>query len=242
MTGFDLDKDILSHMPQLHSFNFNISSMVAPNAARRLKSNDIQRTFPIDQFHRIQANCSVAYATDGHGLGDIFSLPYKFESFHVFFYTIFPDIPFTNVRSLMLEDTEKNSYEHEFFIRISRLFPMLEQLSIAFSIPQTHKHRVVSPIEFSRLTILLFMNNTHIDYIEQFLMETNTRLPNLVELQIKYQHFATATNEFTDNRGRVNCAHITKLHVDVVFAGTNSFYVYFPSLRHLCETRCTSWN
>lgn len=71
----------------------------------------------------------------------------------------------------------------------------------------------------------------HIDYSEQFLVETNARLPRLVTLEIHYEHFHTVTDNFMRGSRRLNCAKLEKINCFQPIAHSKSFYLYFPSYK-----------
>ncbi|CAF1364261.1 unnamed protein product [Rotaria sordida] len=70
----------------------------------------------------------------------------------------------------------------------------------------------------------------HIDYVEQFLFETNTRLPQLKNLDIKYELLAIVTDNFTNNAARLNCSQLQNLIINEPFVRPENFHSYFPSL------------
>ncbi len=148
---------------------------------------------------------------------------------------------FTSVRSLMLCTNNRLAFEHEFFIRVSRSFPCLERLYIIASEPQLCKNEIFPLLEFPRLMMLIFYDNIHLDYVEQFLIDTKARLPSLTELQINYQALLTVTNAFTDTGALVNCARVTHLYVDKQFGRTSAFNLHFPSLSTICECVKPLW-
>ncbi len=91
-------------------------------------------------------------------------------------------------------------------------------------------------VEHPYLTSLDIMF-VHIDYIEQFLHESKTRLP---ELRIKYDQLPTVTENFTRNVTRLNCMKVKRLILesdlhdddgnDEMIVQPQDFDVYFPLL------------
>jgi hypothetical protein len=142
----------------------------------------------------------------------------------------------------MLCTNNQTAFEHEFFIKVSRSFSCLERLYIVGSEPQLYKNQILPPLEFPRLMMLIFYDNIHLDYVEQFLIDTKARLPKLTELQINYQDLSTVTNLFTDTGALVNCARVTHLYVNVQFMRTNAFNLYFPSLCIICQCVKPLWS
>ncbi len=75
-------------------------------------------------------------------------------------------------------------FEHDFFVRISQAFPLLNKLTIYNSNAQKKKltdqqdmhEQTSSIIEFSHL-VKLNVAGSSLDYVEQFLFDFNTPLP-----------------------------------------------------------------
>ncbi len=98
-------------------------------------------------------------------------------------------------------------FEHEFFIRISQSFPYLQTLKISNDSPQNDKQHQQSNIKYPYLTRLDFYDS-HNDYLEEFLDENRTCLPDHVILDVPYCAFQQVTNNFTKASTRVNCKKI----------------------------------
>ncbi|CAF4142081.1 unnamed protein product, partial [Adineta steineri] len=216
--GTYVQHDILDYMPQLRSFIFYICTYVEPAAlSYKLSSEDIQLTLTniglqhvtsmindcdgvVDYVHGVRAACS------------IFSLPFKFNYLRDIGNN-FPNIVFNYVTCLVIQDIIP--FEHEFFMRIARSFPLLKHLCIrnresqkldslmAFSSDNCQLHSI---IEYPHLTIL-DIKFSHIDYVEQFLNETKTFIPYLTELEFSFIDYLEAvTKDFTREETRRNCA------------------------------------
>jgi hypothetical protein len=148
----------------------------------------------------------------------------------------FPDSTFMNVRLLHMYDYS-HSFEHDFFAQISRSFPLLllRRLILHNTIEQKEKisnqlmksEEVSSIIEYSHLVELNF-TTVHIDYVEQFLSNLNTRLPCLSKLHVQYEHLVSVTRNAT----RINCTKLKqiKFYDQMATVHSKSFYLYFPSL------------
>ena len=132
-------------------------------------------------------------------------------------------------------------FEHDYFVKISRSFPLLCHLRINNKKPQKDKwsRQLMKPeeafliIEYSHLVELSFScDGTHIDYVEEFLCNLNTRLPCLSKLHVEYEHLVTVTENFTRNTTRMNCAKLE--HIDFYhklgIVRSKDFYLYFPLL------------
>jgi hypothetical protein len=70
----------------------------------------------------------------------------------------------------------------------------------------------------------------HIDYIDQLLDESKTRLPQLTELEIDYKNLRMVTKNFTRDATRLNCSKVKKLDVYDTMAYPEELYRYFPLL------------
>ena len=97
----------------------------------------------------------------------------------------FPGGLFKCVREISLFD--EHPFEHEFFLRIAQSFPFMEKLTLNNYKPQNNKqcrkskndNQDLSIIKYPHLT-KLNLYEAHDDYVEQFLVDTKTCLPNNV--------------------------------------------------------------
>lgn len=97
-------------------------------------------------------------------------------------------------------------------------------------------------IKFSHL-IELACTHVHMNYVEQFLSNSNTRLPSLVRLHIQYEHLLAVTENFTRNATRINCDRLKSIRFygELTMVHSTDFYLYFPSLWIVCSLAwCTS--
>jgi hypothetical protein len=232
--GTDVQHDILDYMPQLHSFTFYICTHVETvGLSYKLSSEDIQQTLTnigqqhvssmFNYIHRDLAACT------------IFSIPFEFDYLQDLG-NIFPDIVFSYVTYLYVKDIIP--FEHEFFIRIARSFPLLKYLSI-FNEERPALHNVrpfssdncqlYSTIEYPHLN-KLDVTFRHSAYVEQFLNETKTKIPCLTELGVIVSHLKFVTNDFKREETRRNCVKVKKLATIGPLACSLDFYLYFPSL------------
>ena len=107
--------------------------------------------------------------------------------------------------------------------------PLLCRLTIHNTIEQKEKSQELSSItEFSHLVELKCVY-VHINYVEQFLSDLNTRLPSLNTLHVRYEHLITITENFTRNATRINCAKLKsiKFYDETKMVYSKGFYLYF---------------
>ena len=130
------------------------------------------------------------------------------------------------------------SFEHDFFLRIARDFPLLRKLIVRNIKAQKHKRsrqtydeQAASIVVFPHLNAL-DLNCTCVDYAEQFLFDTNTHMPCLSILRITYENLLKVTDHFTSDAARLNCHKVECLILDEghAFVHPKDFYVYFPLL------------
>ncbi|CAF0922974.1 unnamed protein product [Rotaria sordida] len=134
----------------------------------------------------------------------VYSLPYQFDTF-LHLTNSFRRGNFYTVRWLIMNDVQ--SFEHEFFQIISQDFPFLQRLTVYNFEPQKNKQHsstLITSAEVFELNLLF----AHIDYVEEFLSETNIRFPRLTILAIKYELSAMVTNNFTNDAARFNLSQL----------------------------------
>ena len=56
-------------------------------------------------------------------------------------------------------------------------------------------------VEFSHLAVLYF-GDIHLDYLEEFFLDSNISMPCLTKMRINYQDLVTVTKSFTRNETR----------------------------------------
>jgi len=230
--GTHLDNDIISKMPYLHTFIFDIvTEYVIINEKLLPTSDDVRRAL-IQRGYNV--GCYIDYVCNRTGRCHIYSLPFTLERIQEI--TIkFPGSVFMHVRHLVVSDFFR-SIEHDFFVLISQAFPLLEYLTV-YSIVEQKKKRSNKPdeheqafsiVEFSHL-MTLNLSMAHVDYAKQFLLDSNTRLPRLSTLYIDYQKLAEVTEDFTSDTAHANCEklkNITSFGLPKII-GTK-FFNYFP--------------
>jgi hypothetical protein len=230
--GTQINNEILVHMPRLYKFDFNINTRTKlHHLVHYLSSDDIQRTFTNIGYQNV--GCILYYVTSS-AICHVFSLPFMFRYLQYIGNTFTPII-FGHVTELIVHDIVP--FEHEFFIRIARSFPLLKYLQIINFESQSqmlnnwnsNDNQLYSIVEYPYL-ISLRIWVSHIDYVEQFLNETKTHLPHLTKLAVDYDQLAIVTNNFTRDITRLNCAKVKQLIIDKTFVHSKDVYVYFPLL------------
>ncbi|CAF2141767.1 unnamed protein product [Rotaria magnacalcarata] len=228
-----LKRNIINCMPRLSQFIFYFDSyMYTGNKLNLPLTEDIQHTF-ID-FPNNNIISYVDYFPEGQeGRCHIYSYPSLME-YYSFITNNFPGGLYNYVREVSLFD--ERPFEHEFFLRIQKSFPCLEELSVTNHKPQNRKphfesnnhNRNLFAVKYSFLGEVNILN-VHDDYIEQFLFDTKTCLQNTVILYIKYESLQRVTHNFTRDATRINCAQISKLYLYHESECSNSLEEYFPN-------------
>ncbi|CAF1247349.1 unnamed protein product, partial [Rotaria sordida] len=237
--GTYLHNYVLSQMPHLHTFAFNIvTDFVRINQQFKPSSDDIRRTFIEKGYH---VDCSVEYNDFKGGRCHVYSLSFNIERIRYITHS-FSGGMFMNVRVLHMCDLT-HPFEHDLFARISHSFPLLSNLTITNIMPQNENRsqqlveseEASSIIEYSHLVELSFScTSAHIDYVEQFLCSLNTRLPCLSKLHVEYEHLVTVTKNFTRNTTRMNCAKLKHINFRRKrgIVRSKDFDLYFPLLSY----------
>ncbi|CAF3327609.1 unnamed protein product [Rotaria sp. Silwood2] len=236
--GNDLKKNIINHMPQLNKFTFNIRSTVRlHNEINLLSKEDIQYTF--NDFENKQIISCVDYFSElEQSECHIYSYPYEWKEYHKITNN-FPGGTFKYVREISLFDEQP--FEHEFFFQISQSFPFMKKLTLINEKPKNNKqsrkldddnNQHLSIIEYPYL-FELDLVDAHDDYIEQFLVDTKTCLPNGVYLSVDYQALNRVTQEFTRNTTRLNCIKLRCLGLNGICEIPKYVKEYFPHTKIL---------
>jgi len=197
----------LNYLTHLKKFQFNIHSFIFINNVINLPLNeDIERTLSlignekyvssVNYYHHAQPTSCNIYS-------------YSCTNIIEYYFNItnnFPGGLFMNVKSITLYD--EYPFEHEFFIQISQSFPIVKRLSLTNKKPQIENNleeSALTVVKFSCLVVLNF-DEAHDHYVEQFLFDTKTFIPNNVLLGIEYNQFKRITHNFTKSKTRNNCA------------------------------------
>ncbi|CAF1213438.1 unnamed protein product [Rotaria sordida] len=230
--GNELKINIVDYMPELKNLTFNIRSTSSFYNKINFPSNeDIQNTFTDFKDKKIMY-CTDYFPKAKYGQCHIYSYPYK-QKHYDGITNNFPDEIFKYVRKVSLFD--ERPFEHEFFLRISQSFPLMEILIVVNEKRQNNKqfrkskneNQDLSIIEYPRL-IQLDLFKAHKDYYEQFLYDTKTSLLNDLSLYTTYPIMQKVTRNFRRNATRTNCSKITYLYFYIKSTYSEHLKEYFP--------------
>ena len=235
--GTFLHNTILNRMPHLVTCRFDIvTECLLSQPAIRPSADDIRRSF-LENGHHV--DCYIDYGENhldllGLDRCHVYSVPFTLHRI-IHLSHGFPGGHFSYVRNVYIRDWI-HSFDKAFFARISHSFPLLNRLTINIRLKQKRIPEEDSAfIEYPRLTELNIVNG-HIDYVEQFLSDMNTRLLCLNKLKMRYNHLRTVTENFTRSATRMNCAKVKSLilhHHPANMVYSKDFSFYFPSLHDL---------
>lgn len=142
---------------------------------------------------------------------------------------------FNSVTELWVDD--EVPFEHEFFLRIAKAFPLLRYfyVSNSASIYSKTQRILVDNIQRDQIVeyphlISLDLTTTDLNLVDQFLHENNTSLPHLSRLMVRYEDLRITTEDFTREATRHNCANIIQLITSHEIVGSKQFHLYFPLL------------
>ena len=227
--GTRLQDEILVHMPQLNSFVFYISSCInSVGLVHHLSSEDIQRT--LANLRQQNVTSIVHHLDPEEMICSIFSIPFVFDRLEDIG-NHFPDIIFSHVTYLRVQDIVP--FDHEFFIRVARAFPLLRTFRVFNPRSQSSSNFDNNQsFEIARYPHLIYLDLwcADIDYIDQFLNEKKTCVPSLAKLRVIYNNLRVITNNFTREETRRNCTKVARLRVQMPVVFTRNFYLYFPLL------------
>ncbi|CAF2892121.1 unnamed protein product [Rotaria sp. Silwood2] len=189
---------------------FSVSSFYSKT---NLPSNeDIQKTFRDFKDKQI-ISCIDYFQKRKHSRCHIYSYPYQLKHYEDITNN-FPGRLFKCVRAVGLYD--EYPFEHEFLLRITQSFPLLEKLTVINQQRQNNKRFRKSKNENEDLLIVKYphliqlnLSEAHKDYHEQFLFDTKTCLPNDVCIHLNYRLVNKVTRNFRRNTIRSNCAKIS---------------------------------
>lgn len=231
--GIHLNNEILDHMPQLQTFNFNIITNTNVNTfVNNQLYEDIRCTFLNRKFQ--QVDFYLDQYPNGTARSHIYSLPYKMDVMRAIS-NMFPGGLFTNVRVIVLSDLFC-PFEHDIYDRIARSFPFLTDLTVFNYKPRNYRisheaknNNQMSPIIVFTHLIRLTICWGNIDIAEKLLVDTNTLLPRLIDLTIPYLYITEVTENFTREATRRNCANIKRLKCNSTqIVRSKDFCLYFP--------------
>jgi hypothetical protein len=230
-----LQNEILLYMPHLHSFTFYIATYD--------DTDDLFRYVPSQTIQQIATNIGhqqpmadiINYIKSGQVICSIFSLPFVYDQFHNIG-NIFPDILFKYVTYLVVRDIVP--FNHQFFLRVARSFPLLDKLHVInlelqsscnINSLSSNDSQSYSIAKYPHLTTLN-VRRGNINNVEEFLNETKTCLPYLTKLITNYNDLKIVTKNFTREETRQNCTKIKELLLFNRLIQEKDFCPYFPSL------------
>ena len=210
--GNHLKENIINHMPRLNEFTFNIRVFNHIYNRINFPSNeDIQHTFKDFTNNRI-ISCVDLFQEQKYRYCHIYSYPYRMKCYDNISNN-FPGGLFKYVHTVSLYD--EYPFEREFFLQIAQAFPLMEELTVINAKPQKNKlyrksdnhNQDLSIIKYPHLTSLNLFD-AHDDYVEQFLVDTEM---SLVDLIVDYEAMKRVTENFTRNTTRINCAKLDSI-------------------------------
>ncbi|KAG0421399.1 hypothetical protein DMUE_6293, partial [Dictyocoela muelleri] len=128
---------------------------------------------------------------------------------------------------------DEHPFEHQFFLRISQSFLLMQKLSLTNRHAQNHKQSTsqnenLSIVKYSCLTEL-DIERVHEDYVEQFLCNMKICLQNPISLRVEMKSLEKVTHRFTRDDTRINCAKINRIFLHRrVESDPQSLQNYFP--------------
>ena len=221
--GSDLQRDIISYMPNLFQFNFHIRSIL--KHADHIKLDKIRQSFiQYEQF----IDYTIDYFNNEYGQCQIYSLPFigtrldfisnRFPLFDV-------ENRFSNVTMLTLYD-DITPFEHIFFQRIAQVLRRLKVLEVFNLLQQEKTPATNNSIEFRYLTTLI-LHDVHADYVEQFLCRSY--LPCLIQLVIRNDLLVEIIKR-KEQEIKNNCSKIETLITLEPWIYPSCYRKYFPNL------------
>ncbi|CAF0900410.1 unnamed protein product [Rotaria sp. Silwood1] len=233
--GYDLKYNIINNLLRLNKFIFNIRSRLSINDQVYLSSNeDCQLSFNGFKNNKI-ISCIDYFPDRKQGQCHIYSYPYQ-AKYYEYITNNFPDGLFKYVREVSLYD--ERPFEHEFFVKIAKSFPFMEQLTVYNDKPQKNKfdeqskddNRHLSVIQYPYLSVVdLF--HAHDDYAEQFLLDIKTCLTTKLNLQVYFSTLDRVTNNFTRDTTRINCAKLLDVQLPRNISISKQLKDYFPDTK-----------
>ncbi|CAF3716106.1 unnamed protein product [Rotaria sordida] len=236
--GYDLKYNIINNLLRLNKFVFNIRSRLPLNDQVYLSSNeDWQLSFNDFKNNKI-ISCIDYFPDRKEGQCHIYSYPYQ-AKYYEYITNNFPDGLFKYVREVSLYD--EHPFEHEFFVKIAKSFPFMEQLTVNNEKPQKNKfdeqskddNRHLSVIQYPYLSVVdLF--HAHDDYVEQFLLDIKMCLTTKLNFQVYFSTLDRVTHNFTRDATRINCAKLLGICVPCNISISKQFKDYIPDTKIYC--------
>ena len=236
ISGTHRHDEILIHMSQLRTFKFHFASENTVNdSTKRISESDIQKTFTSTTYQEVF--CMVDNLASKKLICRSFTLLFKFHRLEYIGRNI-PNVIFESVTYLKLWDSYP--FKYEFFVRLAQAFPFLKSLSISklhppflkFSKSNLAVKDWFALVQYPYL-ISLDIERACCHYVECFLNEAKAYLLRLTELTIFYEDLVMATNNFTTDETRRNCANVRRLTINHYTVYPKDVYSYFPLLSYL---------
>ncbi|CAF1534636.1 unnamed protein product, partial [Rotaria sp. Silwood1] len=229
-------KNIINHMSKLNKFTFNIHSSIYLDNQIDLPSNEnIQNTLKNLTSNKI-ISCVDYFSEAGKGECLIYSSPYTLKEYNNITNN-FQGGLFECVREISLFD--ERPFEHEFFLLVAQSFPLIKKLTLNNLKPQKNKQCTKSKDDKQDFSIIIYphltylnLNEIHEDYIEQFLDDTKTYLPNNMNLATNHELLEKVTHNFKRDTTKINCSRINYLYDSTVLSLPKHLKHYFL---HLCQ-------
>jgi hypothetical protein len=234
--GIHLENEMLIYLPELKIFKFNIITYNEnmSNEIHHVQSNiDLHSTFLNWRYGQVDGY--VDFYPTNEARSHVFSLPCNQNDMYIISSGFLGGFH-TNVRILFLID-RVCPFTHEFFLRIARAFPLITELTVLNNrvynnADEENTNQIKLIVEFHHLISLTIHFHRAI-YVEQLLVDTNTYLPNLINLTISYDDLVTVTNNFTRHSTRRNCSKVEILEFTIppITVHSKEFYLHFPCLQ-----------
>ena len=229
--GNDLKGNIIEFLPRLKTFAFVICFInIDYNKTNLLTNEDIQNTFREFPYKNTVSYVDY-FSNKNESQCYVYSSPFSLTSYERITNN-FQDGLFKYVRKISLFD--ERSFEHQFFRRIQKSFPLMENLTVVNWQAQNEKSQNVIEnlplIHHHHLTSLDLLE-VHDDYIEEFLLATKTSLPFNVDVYVDYEAIRRITHHFRRVETRINCSKINCVYsAHDSFRPSKHFRKYFRSL------------
>jgi hypothetical protein len=230
--GYNLKHNIINHLPRVNKFLFNIRSYLHLNDQVYLTLNeDCQQSF--NDFKNNKIISCIDYFLDLKiGQCHIYSYPYK-AKYYGYITNNFPGGLFKYVRQVSLYDEQP--FEHEFFVKIAKSFPLMEELTIHNKKPQKNKSYEQSKYDRRHLPLIQYpcldvieLSSAHDDYVEQFLLDTQTSIIKTINIQVSFTTLDRVTHNFTRDTTRINCGKLLSIYIPRDISISTQLTDYLP--------------
>lgn len=205
-------KDLINNMIKLNKFIFNIYSIIGIKNKTNLPTNeDILYTLRDLKTSQINS-CINFHPKRQDGQCHFYSYPYVWKTYN-YITNNFSGGLFKTVREVTLND--ERPFEHEFFFLLAQSFPFLKKLTIINKEKQTNQQCIKSNEYYKNLSIIQYpylieldLLEAHNDYVEQFLIDAKTCLPNNLYFMIEYKRLKIITHNFRRVAAQINLSKI----------------------------------